>query len=173
MFEPKDNSFDKDSLQTPRYIFDWLDSYYDFDTDLCASDDHHYCDNYYTKENSCLDADGFLWGNCFINPPYSKTKKISISSFIDMAIDYTPAGKKFVFLIPELNGEERTRLIIKNASKIIHLSPRVSFIRPDNGLEYKGNNRGSIVVEFSKKLINTPAQHYFADLKQIKKEFEE
>lgn len=167
MFEPKDKGFDKDSLQTPRYIFDWLNSHYNFDVDLCASDDHHYCNNYYTKNNSCLDNKWLSGDNCFINPPYS-----NIDQFLPISIANTIYDITTVFLIPELNGESRTEIIINKASKIIHLSPRVSFIRPDNGLEYKGNNRGSIVVEFSKKLIDTPAQHYFADLKQIKKEFE-
>lgn len=164
MFTPKDKSFDKDSLQTPRYIFDWLDSIYNFDLDLCASDNHHFCDRYFTKDNP---ARAEAWKTAFCNPPYS-----NIDPFLDIAIQSRDKFKSTtVFLIPELNGEKRTELLMKEAARIIHLSPRISFIRPDNGEEYKGNNRGSIVVEFSPKCFNEPAIHSFQCLKDIKNNF--
>lgn len=160
MFTPKDKSFNKDSLQTPRYIFNWLNSIYIFDVDLCASDEHHYCDRYFTKENP---ATAKAWSSAFCNPPYS-----NIDPFLDIAIEARNEFKsRTVFLIPELNGEKRTGLIMRETTKIIHLAPRISFIRPDNGEEYKGNNRGSIVVEFSPKHFNEPTQHLFQDLREL------
>lgn len=43
--------YDKDASQTPQYIFDWLDSIYDFDYDLCASDEHNMAARYFTKSS--------------------------------------------------------------------------------------------------------------------------
>lgn len=57
MFEQKD--FDKDTIRTPQYIFDWLDSKYKFNVDLAASDEHHFTDLYFAKED---DAIGDYWG---------------------------------------------------------------------------------------------------------------
>ena len=164
MFEPKDKSFDKDSLQTPRYIFDWLNSKYNFDVDLCASDDHHFCDKYYTKENSCLNQIWEPGGVGFCNPPYS-----DIDPFIDLAIQYASWNFTTVFLIPDFNGEARFDKIPKHAKTIIHLIGRISFIRPDTGEAYVGNNRGSCIIEFSKKYWNLPPQHYYANTKLIDK----
>lgn len=59
----------KDDWTTPRPLFDQLDSEFHFTVDLCASDENHLCEKYYTKENSGMDAD--LTGEIvFCNPPY-------------------------------------------------------------------------------------------------------
>lgn len=163
MFEPKDKSFDKDSLQTPRFIYDWLHAKYNFNVDLCASDDHHYCDKYYTKENSCLINIWDAGANVgFCNPPYS-----NIDPFIHCAIAYARYGFTTVMLIPDFNGEERFDRISKCATVIIHLIGRVSFIRPDTGKSYNGNSRGSCVVEFSKKYWDLAPQHHYVKTKSL------
>lgn len=167
MFERIDKSYDKDSLRTPKYLFDYLDSIYKFNTDLCASDEYHLKDQYYTKERSHLDLDPILFFNekdiCFCNPPYS-----NIDPHIEWAIKAADNWARIVFLIPELNGEKRTKLILDNAIRIIHLSPRVGFIHPVTGKECKGNNRGSMVVEFGKRFKHRTCIHGFLDLNRIK-----
>lgn len=167
MFEPKDKAFDKDSLKTPRYIFDWLDSIYHFDVDICASEEHYYCENYYTKKDSALLYQLARFYKCgWNNPPYSK-----IDPWIEKAINCAKAGMTTVMLIPDFNGESRFDLIPKYATNITHLTPRVSFVRPDNGELYKGNNRGSCIIEFSPSYIKNPPIHHYVNLKEIEKKF--
>jgi phage N-6-adenine-methyltransferase len=168
MFDPIDKSFNKDALQTPKWLFDWLDETFFFDCDLCASDDHHFVDNYYTKDRSCLEGAEYLRGFC--NPPYS-----NIQPFLDLAIQGIELGRTTVLLIPELNGEKRTKDIMRYASEIVHFSQRVSFIRPDNGQPYKGNNRGSIVAVFQKRQMignqHFTAKHSLINLDAVQRRY--
>jgi len=171
MFEPKDRSFDKDSLQTPPWLFDWLNSKYRFEIDLASDQNNKLCAESYDKKYDALSAIWFdpefdiLVGFC--NPPYSK-----INPWIEKAIEEAKFGFTTVFLIPDFNGEERFDLISRHATTIIHLIGRVSFIRPDNGKPYTGNNRGSCVVEFSHRYWDRPPVHLYANTKDIKAEFE-
>ena len=168
MFEPKDKSFDKDSLQTPEWIFKWLNDKYHFDVDLAASKEHHFIDEYFTKKDSAFD---YQWRNTgrngFCNPPYS-----NIDPWITQAIQESTDGFTTVFVIPDFNGENRFYDISKYATTIIHLIGRVSFIRPDNGEEYKGNNRGTGIFEFREKHWDTPPQHLYVKTKDIQKQYE-
>jgi phage N-6-adenine-methyltransferase len=168
MFEPKDKSFDKDSLRTPQFIYDWLDEKYKFNVDLAASDEHHLHIRYFTKELSALNKRwaGFMDAG-FCNPPYS-----DIDPWVEKAIKEANEGFTTVFIIPDFNGEGRFNQISEHATTIIHLIGRVNFIRPDNGKEYKGNNRGSAIFEFSKKYWDTPPQHLYIKTKDIKEQYE-
>lgn len=168
MFTPKDKSFDKDALQTPPYIINWLRTMYDFDVDLAASDDHHWCDTYFTKSSSGLDKSWIEHGSTgFCNPPYSK-----IDPWINKAIEEADHGFTTVFLIPDVNGEARFEAILSQASVFVHMVGRVDFIRPDSNTPYRGNNRGSCIVEFSPKFYPRPAHHTFINTKWIKENFE-
>lgn len=167
MFEPKDKSFDKDSLQTPQFIFDWLNEKYKFHVDLAASKSNHLCEIW--SDNSLSDRSwAFEYGrNGFCNPPYS-----NIDPFVNKSISEADTGWfTSVFLIPDFNGEARFTQISKHATTIIHLIGRVSFIRPDNGKQYKCNNRGSVIIEFSKKYWDTPPQHLYVKTKDIEKQY--
>lgn len=168
MFESKDKSFDKDSLQTPQFIFNWLNEKYNFKVDLAASDKHHFCNKYFTSEQSAL-CENWHWlaMNGFVNPPYS-----DIDPWIEKAILEADRGFTSVFLIPDFNGEARFEQIARHATTIIHLIGRVSFINPNSGKKYTGNNRGSVIVEFSKKYFETSPQHLYFKTKNIESEYE-
>jgi len=172
MFTPKDKKMKaiKSGLQTPTYLFNWLDSRYHFSVDLCASDNHHLCNAYLTKEKSALEREWYVYGKTgFCNPDYA-----NINPFIQQAIleaenyNFTTA-----FLIPDINGEGRYWDICKYATTIIHIVGRINFIRPDNGEEYKGNNRGSAIFEFSKKYHDTPPNHLYLKRDWIKERFQQ
>jgi len=69
-------SHKKDDWQTPQDFFDKLNEEFHFTVDLCADDNNHKCEKYYTKENDGMKAD--LTGEIvFCNPPYGRaeTKK--------------------------------------------------------------------------------------------------
>lgn len=66
---------EKDNWETPGYLFRELDEEFHFTVDLCADDQNHKCDKYYTKENDGLKAD--LTGErVFCNPPYGRSETI-------------------------------------------------------------------------------------------------
>ena len=70
--------------RNPPDLFEKLNEIYNFDCDVCASDENHLCDKYFTKERSALDP-GAVWGErCFMNPPYGKELK----HFVKAARDY-------------------------------------------------------------------------------------
>lgn len=53
-----------DNWATPQWLFDELDKTFHFTLDVCASDENHKCDNYFTKESDGLKQDwgGVLFG---------------------------------------------------------------------------------------------------------------
>ena len=59
-----------DLWETPQGFFDRLDREFNFSTDVCATDDNHKCQKYYTKETNGLQQE---WtGVCWMNPPYGR-----------------------------------------------------------------------------------------------------
>jgi phage N-6-adenine-methyltransferase len=63
-------SSDYDAWETPQEFFDKLDKEFHFTLDVCATDDNHKCDVYFTKEDDGLSQE---WsGVCWMNPPYGK-----------------------------------------------------------------------------------------------------
>ena len=61
----------RDDWKTPRWLFDKLNTEFQFTVDLCADDNNHLCEKYYTRKNDGLRAD--LTGErVFCNPPYGR-----------------------------------------------------------------------------------------------------
>ena len=59
-----------DLWETPQGFFDRLSREFKFSTDVCATDDNHKCQKYYTKETNGLQQE---WtGVCWMNPPYGR-----------------------------------------------------------------------------------------------------
>ena len=88
-------SSNRDDWRTPKELFDSLNSEFNFTVDLCADDNNHLCDKYYTKENSGFNAD--LSGECvYCNPPYGRKstadwiKKCALSG-ADICVMLIPA----------------------------------------------------------------------------------
>ena len=147
MFKRKDDSYDKNSLQTPPYMVSWLKDTFGIDFDLCADDVNHVCKDYYTERDNALTKDWHKLAHVgFCNPPYSRGM---IDKFVTKAIRESRLGFTTVMLMPELNGELRTFNIMRHAEQIIHFNKRVQFIHPITGKPQNNNNRGSIIVVFS------------------------
>lgn len=148
------SDFDKDTWATPKYLFNWLNSIYDFHVDLCADIDNRKCRNFYGVNNNSLIQGWFRnVGVGFCNPPYS-----NIKPWIEKAIMEADKGFTTVMLIPTPNGESHYNEIFLRATSITFITGRIAFYNPHLKKEVAGNTRGSCVVEFSKKFNNLPIQ---------------
>ena len=86
----------KDDWTTPKEFFDKLDKEFHFTIDLCADDNNHLVDRYFTKENSCLDAE-FTGETVFCNPPYGRK---NTATFVKKCSELAEMGNVVVMLIP-------------------------------------------------------------------------
>jgi hypothetical protein len=79
-------------LRTPTDIWENLSKEFDFTCDMCASDENHLIDKYYTADNSALDKD---WTDevGYVHPLFD----MKIGKFVEKA--YNSKGV-FVFLLP-------------------------------------------------------------------------
>jgi site-specific DNA-methyltransferase (adenine-specific) len=77
----------------PQPFFDKLNREFAFEVDVCATDENHKCDRYYTRANSGLDKE---WGaRNWCNPPYSDIKR-----WVQQARREQLKGNMTVMLIP-------------------------------------------------------------------------
>lgn len=79
-------------LRCPLEIWKELSKEFNFTIDICASNDNHLCDRYYTKENSSLNHN---WDNevAFVHPLFDG----KIGKFVEKASKHKGT---FVFLLP-------------------------------------------------------------------------
>lgn len=84
-----------DSWETPQLLFDRLDAVFNFDTDVCATEENTKCNHFYTKEEDGLSQP---WhGVCWMNPPYGR----QISKWLDKAyVSAKDNGATVVCLVP-------------------------------------------------------------------------
>lgn len=71
------HSRQSDEWETPQWLFDELNSIFNFDCDLAASEDNYKCDTYYTKDIFDPITSIFpftVHKSIFCNPPYSRIK---------------------------------------------------------------------------------------------------
>lgn len=64
-------SSQKDDWETPKELFEKLDAEFHFTVDLCADDNNHLCEKYYTKEKDGMNAD-LTNEVVYCNPPYGR-----------------------------------------------------------------------------------------------------
>jgi len=151
-------------MATPNWLYEWLRNEFKFEVDLAASEDNAKCDIFFTKEDSGLDEDWWMYGDYgFCNPPYSDIKPWIIKS-----IEQQESGFTTVMPIPTPNGEKYYADVFKHASEIIFITGRVAFV-DSNGKERTGNTRGTCVVIFGRSGGNPKLTHVNRD--DIKKKF--
>lgn len=145
--------FDKDTYQTPKYLFRWLGLRYLFDIDGCANEKNHLLEPWIGKggiADNFLDFDlddfnrVFHHSSIFVNPPYSNPRP-----FVERAAELMKAGHLVVMLLPADKSTKWYSVIQQHATEVIDIiGGRVSFIHPITGEEVKGNNKGSMIAVF-------------------------
>lgn len=136
-----------DSYRTPPWLFKWLDSEYDFEFDICASDDNHLCEKYYTEYRQYNDRDWSELGSIgFCNPPFSHgQKELALENAYRNMVENKVAS---VFVIPcDIANDFWRTHIYEKATRMISMVGRVKFCDPITSEETK-HGLGIAVVEF-------------------------
>lgn len=135
-----------DEWETPNELFNGVNNYIGgFDLDVCANDNNHKHDKYYTIEDNSLNQEWF--GKCWCNPPYSKQRP-----WIEKTINSIKQGNVSVvcMLIP-MSPETKyfQELILKNGlyvQNIFMIEGRIKFLQDKK--EVGSPKFGSCLVEF-------------------------
>jgi site-specific DNA-methyltransferase (adenine-specific) len=118
-----------DDWATPQWLFDRLNEEFKFTLDVCASDENHKCEKYFTQAQNGL-AQSWAEHACWMNPPYGRR----IATWIAMAyekvtgygIGIAPA-KSVVCLIPARTDTRYWHDYVAKASEIRLLRGRLKF----------------------------------------------
>ena len=139
-----------DNFETPDYIFIQLDNIFHFNMDVAASKEnakvaHCFFDK---DENAILKH----WGGhrCFCNPPFSNKAEFIKKADYEVQNDYCPIC---VMILP-LNCMD-TKIwheVIEGKYYYEILKGRIAFIDPETKKPKKGNNSGTVIVYFKKKI---------------------
>ena len=161
-----------DSYRTPPWLFKWLDNEYDFDIDICASDENHLVSNYYTEENSSIEQNWSQKGSMgFCNPPSSHGSK---EKFLAEAYRNMMENKvSSVFLIPsDVSNNFWLDQVLGKATKITVIVGRIKYYDPVTNKESK-HGLGCAVVEFMSNEDATNSIDHFVKRDDLKKKWEE
>nr|DAD68290.1 MAG TPA: DNA N-6-adenine-methyltransferase [Podoviridae sp. ct4s49] len=144
--------FDKNTWQTPKYFFKWLDMRFEFHVDGCANEKNALCPSW-IGEGSPLGSDfldtrtpyPYSHMRFYVNPPYS-----DVTPFLKAAKELRDKGHLVVML---LNNDKSTQWYQNHiqgvANEVIDIvGGRIAFIHPVTGQEIKGNSKGQMVVVF-------------------------
>ena len=116
----------RDNWETPKTLFDNLNNVYHFNVDLCADDNNHLCDEYYTEKNSCLDKD--IRGKViYCNPPYSREMYKFIEKCYKLSFYNT-----VVMLLPARTDTKWFHDFIYNKAEIRFIKGRLRFSNSKN-----------------------------------------
>ena len=153
----------KDLWQTPPGVFHNLDDEFNFDLDVCASNENKLCSHYFTEEKSALD---FEWDFChntsaFINPPYSLTE-------VFLRRSAEQAKRHNIIVVALVNANTDTKWFsdaVSSANEIRLITGRLAFIKP-GGTKGKGNSKGQCIIVWRGN-CKTPCQITMVDRKNL------
>lgn len=111
-----------DEWETPKDFFDELNKEFNFDLDVCATNENHKCNNYFTKDTDGL-SQNWEGKRVFCNPPYSEIKKWVAKSWYETRKDNTLV----VLLIPARTDTKYFHNYILNRSEIRFVKGRLKF----------------------------------------------
>lgn len=135
-----------DEFETPDYIFKQLHSIFNFEFDVACTPENKKC------IMAPFDALKCRWEyRTFCNPPFSQKAK-----FIKKADKEVQGGNcPIVVMILPLNCMD-TKVwheVIEGRYHYEILKGRIAFIDPETHEAKKGNNSGTVIVYFKKKII--------------------
>ena len=115
----------KQNWETPKELFDKLNSEFNFELDAAASDENHKCENYFTEEQNALEQDWSKYNSIFINPPYDSKLQ---TDFLKKAYETNKKhGTTIVLLIPSRTDTARWHEYIFDKADVRFLRGRIKF----------------------------------------------
>ena len=135
-----------DEFCTPDYIFKQLNDIFNFQLDAACSDTNCKC-----PLGINLDSLNSLWmWRTFCNPPFSKKAEFIKKADMEVQLGHCPIC---VMILP-LNCMD-TKVwheVIEGRYHYEILKGRIAFIDPETKKPKKGNNSGTVIVYFKKRI---------------------
>ena len=127
--------------ETPQYFFDEINKEFMFDVDVCAVKQNAKIPNFIDPH---LNGLKISWhGNCWMNPPYDKTKR----NWIAKAYNESQNGNLIVCLLQSIGTDTKWfHKYIMKSSEIRFIKGRIQFI--NNGKVGANSNISSMLVIF-------------------------
>lgn len=118
LFSSKDHTW-----ETPKDLFEYLDSSFNFDIDVCAVQATAKCEKFFSPEEDGLAQ---KWeGMCWMNPPYGREQIKWIKKAYE---EFKNETSKIVCLIPARPDTKVWQdIIFKNANAICFIKGRLKF----------------------------------------------
>jgi phage N-6-adenine-methyltransferase len=129
----------RDLWQTPKEIFNKLNSEFNFICDVAADNNNCLCSQFIGEEQDSLGKHRWLSSN-WCNPPYS-----NITPWVNKAIDQHSQGKTIVMLVPADTSVKWFKLAYESCNEVRFISGRISFINAETQKPVSGNNKGSVL----------------------------
>jgi len=126
----KINNFNSKKVEysTPLSLFTPLKDEFDLDIDVCANEENHKLDKYFTEEQDGLKQD---WeGNCWMNPPFSRALSKWVKKAHKDSLSFS--GTK-VCLVPVRSNTKWWEEVIKDA-EVRFIIGEVNFNNEERGL---------------------------------------
>lgn len=144
----KDQKTTDGVFNTPLYLFRYLNKFFEFELDPCATADNWLGVTYALTEGMTYDGLEQNWSkNTFVNPPYGKDNEIK---WIAKAFrEYNKFGKNIFILLPAKTESKWFSTLMINADIIIFPRPRIAFFK--YGKAINGNNIGSVIFGLRSK----------------------
>jgi len=111
--------------ETPQKLYDELNKEFNFNLDVCATDENTKCDTWFTKKDDGLSK---KWiGNVWCNPPYSKDE---MKYWVKRAHEEVRNGNAnvVVMLIPSRTDTRYFHNYIYNKYEIRFIKGRIKFL---------------------------------------------
>lgn len=123
--------------ETPQWLFDQLNEEFGFTVDVCASEQNHKCDRFYTEEDDGLSKD-WTGERVWCNPPYGKSKipawaKKCAESNCEVAVMLVPARTDTAWF---------HEIVISTGAEIRFLRGRLKFV----GAQYNAPFPAMVVI---------------------------
>lgn len=151
----------KDERRTPLYLFNWLNSRFEFDMDAAASEENALCEFFIDEQQDATSNTAQWVGNVFCNPPYS-----NILPFLEKGIEHhMRTGYSVLFLLPVRSDQTWWhKLALKG--EIEYYKGRIRFA-DSNGVEPKGTaNMFNCNVVFAAKHLSICKSIVLKDIKE-------
>lgn len=137
-----------DDFMTPQYIFEQLNMMFNFTADVAATKENKKCELFYSKEENALENNWY--GRCFCNPPFSQKAEFIKKAFAEVML----GNCSICVMILPLNSMDTKawHTYIEGKFHYEILKGRIAFIDPETKEPKKGNNSGTVIVYFRKRI---------------------